>query len=130
MMVKPDGVKRGLVGECVKRVEQRGREGECGRRLQSIGLECHGKAEADEYDADIFDGGVGQEALDVVLEDGGEVADRHRQRGQHGEEGREGEARLRQEGQEQALVHGVAEEIVEAERHLLPDARAIQEVGD
>src|SRR3989344_5350567 len=24
MLVKPDGVKRGLVGECIKRIEQRG----------------------------------------------------------------------------------------------------------
>ena len=63
----------------VERVEQRGGQGEGGARVEAGGAERQRQAEADEHDADIFDGRVGEQALQVALhqrvqdaEDGGD----------------------------------------------------------
>ena len=67
--------QQALEDRMIEHVKQRGRQRERRRQLHVVGAERQRQPKADKDDADVLDGGIGQQTLQVVLHQRGENAD-------------------------------------------------------
>ena len=67
--------QQALEQRVIEDVQQRRREGQRRRRQHAVGLEGQRQAQADEDDADVLHRAVGEQPLDVALQQGAQHAE-------------------------------------------------------